>query len=106
MNKESIANPPKVEIISESTRVESGLFKTIDDVFFIDVSVHNKGGNGIVTVWAKLIQAGHHRSKKQEIYLNKDESRDLSFSFKRVAEGIMVRAISDIGHYQVWVENK
>ena len=90
-------NSPSVDIISKSTRTG---YEGLEYVVYIDVTVYNRGDDGKVTVWTKLTQGSDTWSKQQAIYLNNNETRDLTFTFREFSFWSL-----DRGTYLVWVEN-
>ena len=87
--------PPSVQVTSENARTGNiGL----DYVAWVDVSVHNSGGPGTVTVWVEIMQGSDLWKKSQTIYLDAKGSRDLTFEFREV--GFWT---TDQGYYHVWV---
>jgi hypothetical protein len=85
--------PLKVEIISKNVR--TGFI--VDYILWIDVSVHNYGGTGTVVVWVKVVQGSNEWTKSQQIYLDADELKDLTFGFREISFW------SSEGYYYVWV---
>jgi len=88
-------NPPNVEITSRSIR--TGL-DGLDYVAWVDVSVHNHGGPGTIVVWAEIRQGSSSWKKSMSIYLESQESRDLTFTFREV--GFWT---TETIYYRVWV---
>lgn len=87
--------PPSVQVTSKNLRTGTiGL----DYVAWVDVSVHNSGGPGTVTVWAEITQGSGVWKKSQTIYLDAKGSRDLTFEFKEV--GFWT---TNPIYYSVWV---
>jgi len=87
--------PPSVQVTSENVRTGNiGL----DYVAWVDVSVHNSGGPGTVTVWVEITQGSDSWKKSQTIYLDAKGSRDLTFEFREVGFWT-TNPIS----YRVWV---
>jgi Na+-transporting methylmalonyl-CoA/oxaloacetate decarboxylase gamma subunit len=87
--------PPSVQVTSENVRTGNiGL----DYVAWVDVSVHNSGGPGTVTVWVEVTQGYDSWKKSQTIYLDAKGSRDLTFEFREV--GFWT---TNPINYRVWV---
>jgi len=86
--------PPDVIVTSQNSR--SGNIG-LDYVQWIDTSVHNSGGAGTVTVWAKVTQGSNEWTKTQSIYLDAQGSSNLTFEFREVG------LFSGGGTYSVWV---
>ncbi len=89
------ALPPNVQVTSKNSR--DG-YSGLDYTLWIDASVHNSGGAGTVTVWAKVTQGGNEWTKSQSIHLDADESRDLTFEFREISFWSL-----NSGYYSVWV---
>jgi hypothetical protein len=87
--------PPSVEITSKNAR--DG-YIGLDYTLWIDVSVHNTGGAGTVTVWAKVTQGSNEWTKSQTIYLDAKGSKDLTFEFREISFWSL-----ESGYYSVWV---
>jgi uncharacterized protein YxeA len=90
-----MVDPVNVYITSKSTRTG---YEGFDYVVYVDVTVHNQGGDGKATVWTSLTQDGNQWSKRQTIYLNGDETRSLTFTYKEISFW------GSGGNYRVWVE--
>jgi hypothetical protein len=87
--------PPDVDVTSKNARTGNiGLDYTV----WIDVSVHNSGGAGTVTVWTSVIQGSDEWTKSQSIYLDAKDSRNLTFEFREASFWSFER-----GSYNVWV---
>lgn len=90
-------NPTNVEITSRNIRTGNiGL----DYVAWVDVSIHNKGGPGTVVVWAEVTQGSNSWKKSMSNYLDSQQSRDLTFTFRKIGFWT-TKSI----HYRVWVED-
>ena len=87
--------PPNVEITSKNAREG---YIGLDYTLWVDVSVHNNGGQGTVTVWAKITQGSSEWTKSQAIYLDAKESKDLTFEFREISFWSL-----ESGYYSVWV---
>jgi len=92
----NIVTPPTVEITSKSVR--TGM-EGLDFVGYVDVSLYNRGGEGKVTVWAKISQGSSYWTKQQAIYLNAGETRDLTFTFREISFWDPTTC-----YYSVWIE--
>lgn|SRR5574341_348033 len=86
--------PPDVQVTSQNAR--SGNIG-LDYVQWVDVSVHNSGGAGTVTVWAKVTQGSSEWTKSQSVYLDAKGSQNLTFEFREVG------LFDGGGSYSVWV---
>lgn len=73
--------PPNVQVTSKNAR--SGMIG-LDYTVYVDVSVHNSGGAGTVTVWVSVTQGSSQWTKSQMTRLEPRESRDLTFVFREV----------------------
>lgn len=69
----------------------------LDYTAWVDVSVHNYGGAGTVTVWAKIEQGDDMWKKSEGIYLDAKGSEDLTFEFREVELG------GGTIHWSAWV---
>lgn len=87
--------PPDVEITSKHARTG---YVGLDYTVWVDVSVHNYGGSGTVTVWVKLTQGSNEWTKSQTIYLDAKASEDLTFEFRELSFWSL-----ESGYYSVWV---
>jgi len=87
--------PPDVQVTSKNARTG---YVGLDYTVWVDVSVHNYGGAGTVTVWAEVIQGSNSWTKSQSIYLDAKGSSDLTFEFREVSFWTL-----DSGQYAVWV---
>jgi len=92
----NIVTPPMVDVTSQNAR--TGM-EGLDYVVYIDVSLHNRGGDGKVTAWAKITQGGSFWTKQQAIYLGAGEMRDLTFTFREISFWD-----TSSGSYSVWIE--
>lgn len=90
-----VIDPPNVYVTSKSTRTG---YEGLDYVVYVDVTVHNRGGDGKATVWTSLTQDGNQWSKRQTIYLNGDETRSLIFTYKEISFW------GSGGSYRAWIE--
>ena len=86
--------PPDVQVTSQNARSGNIGF---DYVQWVDASVHNSGGAGTVTVWAKVTQGSQEWTKSQSIYLDAKGSQNLTFEFREAG------LFSGGGTYSVWV---
>ena len=86
----------KPEITSKSTRTG---FEGFDFVVYVDTVIYNRGGSGKVTVWAQVIQGSNEWSKKQDIYMDEEEMRSLTFTFREFSFWDL-----STGSYNVWTE--
>lgn len=87
--------PPSVEVTSQNLRTGTiGL----DYAAWVDVSVHNSGGPGTVTVWVEVAQGSNVWKKSQTFYLDAKGSKDLTFEFREV--GFWT---TNPIYYRVWV---
>jgi len=87
--------PPSVQVTSKNLRTGT---VGLDYVAWVDVSVHNSGGPGSVTVWVEVMQGSDVWKKSQTIYLDAKGSRDLTFEFREV--GFWT---TNPIYYRVWV---
>lgn len=87
--------PPSVQVTSKNLR--TGIVG-LDYVAWVDVSVHNSGGPGTITVWVEIMQDSDVWKKSQTIYLDAKGSRDLTFEFREV--GFWT---TNPIYYRVWV---
>ena len=87
--------PPSVQVTSKNLRTGT---VGLDYVAWVDVSVHNSGGPGTVTVWVEVMQGSDVWKKSQTIYLDAKGSRDLTFEFREV--GFWT---TNPIYYRVWV---
>ena len=87
--------PPSVQVTSKNLRTGT---VSLDYVAWVDVSVHNSGGPGTVTVWVEIMQGSDAWKKSQTIYLDAKGSMDLSFEFREV--GFWT---TNPIYYRVWV---
>lgn len=87
--------PPNVEVTSKNAR--DG-YVGLDYTLWVDVSVHNYGGSGTVTVWVKVTQGSSEWTKSQTVYLDAKESKDLTFEFREISFWS-----SESSYYSVWV---
>lgn len=87
--------PPNVEVTSKNARTG---YIGLDYTLWVDASVHNSGGAGTVTVWAKVTQGSNEWTKSQSIYLDAQGSRELTFEFKEISFWSL-----DSSYYSVWV---
>jgi len=87
--------PPSVQVTSKNLRTGT---VGLDYVAWVDVSVHNSGGPGTVTVWVEIMQGSDIWKKSQTIYLDAKGSRDLTFEFREV--GFWT---TNPIYYSVWV---
>lgn len=94
-NIDDMVNPPDVNVICKSTREG---YEGIDYVIYIDVTVYNQGGDGKATVWSKITQDGNQWSKKQTIYIDGEETLDLTFTYREISFW------GSGGSYKVWID--
>lgn len=87
--------PPSVQVTSKNLRTGT---LGLDYVAWVDVSVHNSGGPGSVTIWVEVMQGSDMWKKSQTIYLDVKGSRDLTFEFREV--GFWT---TNPIYYRVWV---
>ena len=73
--------PPDIEITSMDTRSGS---VGLDYVGYVDVSVYNKGGKGTITVWVEVTQGTNTWKKSKSVYLDYQDSANLTFEFREV----------------------
>jgi len=90
------AQPPNVSVTSKSSR--TGI-NGLDYVAWVDVSVHNYGGEGNSTVWVRVTQGTNKWTKSKTFYYNAGESKDLTFEFSEI--GLWT---TNPIYYLVWVE--
>jgi hypothetical protein len=76
--------PPSVQVTSKNLRTGT---VGLDYVAWVDVSVHNSGGPGTVTVWVEIMQGSDIWKKSQTIYLDAKGSRDLRLNSGKSASG-------------------
>jgi hypothetical protein len=75
------ALPPAGDVTSQNMR--TGLIG-LDYTAWIDVSVHNSGGPGQITVWVEVQQGSSSWTKSQSVYLEAGGSKNLTFEFKEI----------------------
>jgi hypothetical protein len=92
----NIINPPNIEIISKSARTG---YENLDFAVYIDTTLYNKGGDGSVTIWAKVTQGTNYWTEKQTVFLNNEETKSLTFSFPEVSFWDTSQST-----YSVWIE--
>ena len=95
--------PPKIVVSPPDPVVTSTNIRTsvegLHYYTYVDVSVHNYGGNGTVVVWATVSQGDKQWTKSQSVYLDEKGSRDLMFTFIEPSFWD-----SSSIHSRVWVE--
>ncbi|WP_316559600.1 hypothetical protein [Methanimicrococcus stummii] len=90
--------PPSIEITSKNIRTDiSGLHYYT----YVDVSVHNYGGDGNAVVWTTVYQGNKNWTKSQPVYLNGRGTQNLMFTF--IEPSLWD---SNTIKYSVWVENQ
>ena len=98
MFKPNPTNPLNVEVTNTTLRTD-----WVDDdyVAWIDVTIHNSGGKGLVTVYVEVHQDFGIQvatlSDSQTVAIGEGESKDLTFEFTEVGD---VAPIT----YDVWIE--
>lgn len=73
--------PPVGEVTSQNIR--TGLVG-IDYTAWVDVSVHNSGGPGQITVWVEVQQGSNSWTKSQAVHLEDGGSTSLTFEFREI----------------------
>jgi hypothetical protein len=95
-NPENTVNSaPKVEITSQNLRMQS----VEEHLAYVDASVHNNGGSGTVEIHASITDGINSLYGNETIYINKDESKDLTFTFSE----INFSNLTDVNAY-IWIE--
>jgi len=92
-----IKEPPSAMITSHNIRSDVSGFHYYT---YVDVSVHNYGGDGTVVVWATVTQGSNEWTKSQSVYLTSRESNNLMFTFIEPSLWSSYTTYS-----RVWVEN-
>ncbi len=73
-------------------------FEGLNYVFYVYVTVENKGDDGLVTVYAEVYTSDYYERKHQTIYMKHGERTTLTFTFDISALGAMVSGI----RYRAW----
>lgn len=87
---------PNFEIISKSTREG---YDNLDYTLYVDITLYNKGSSGEKTIWAKLTQGDNFWTKKQVVYLENDETTNISFVFQEISFWT-----PNNSSYDVWID--
>ena len=76
-----VVNPPKFTLTSQYKREA---YEGADRVGYVDITVKNTGGKGSGTIYVKVTQGSNYWMKEQSVYLENDESTDLTFRFSEI----------------------
>ena len=96
--KSNPSKPPNAAVVNAKLRTD---WVNDDYVAWIDVTIHNSGGKGLVTVYVEVYQDFGIQEvtlpDSQTVAIGEGESKDLTFEFTEVGDVVPIV-------YNVWIE--
>jgi predicted nucleic acid-binding Zn ribbon protein len=74
--------PTNFEIINHNIRTQT---QGLDYVAYVDVTVHNHGGEGTEVIWCQVTQGNDQWKQSMLLELGSQESKSLTFTFSEVS---------------------